>query len=540
MMVESEQVSLRRLRRHLGFFAMVSLFWAALSTWVGWHAVGPGFPDGFQSVGATFGSRPGHLTWPMMGTFEGFDRTWGYHWFGWPMMRSLAGFIVPWTSLGDGISLHLLRALAAVLVGEWLLSRQGSAGAAWIGFLTVLLNRGWFCSMAFLFRPETATALLLWMAALPLLGMGGGSSRLITWISAGSLVVLPVMHPLAWPAVFLLVVMGSLTIRNEEKSGRWLSKACLRWWLPALMGLAWFACYYLADPLRLAQLKDTLQTTTLIRSGLGDSERRLFLDPKNLFYSGPLLVVVGLSLLAIWRRAMPAVTWIRDGFGLSLAMVVLSLVYLLAAGHPNTGHATVMAPFLGYSAGRLFDLDWRSLLPGRIVRLALIGQVTLCSAPLLLTAASFVAHPPSSPRARAVTVLAEALASTKGRVIIPLSLWEAAGRVSDPDRARIRFATFPNWVPLARRFAYEKDLASSLAEGDMLVAETTSSELSDPANLLPWPRTERLRGGDGWRKVADFDPVVNTTLSIGSLHREEMLLGPMALLRYQATNRERP
>jgi len=540
MMVEFGKCSIRWWRSNLALFTIVSLLWTSLSCWVGWHAVGPGFPDGFQSVGTTFGNRPSHLAWPMVGTFEGFDQAWGYHWFGWPMLRSLAGAVAPWTALGDGILLHLLRAFAAVLVGCCLFSNQRSIGAAWIGFSTVLLNRGWFCSMAFLFRPETATALLLWLAALPLLYKRGSRSTFVDRVSAGSLVLLPLMHPLAWPSVFLLALMGSLTIRHEAKALNWFGKACLRWWLPVVVGFALFAGYYLAEPLRLAQLKDTLQTTALIRSGLGDSARRLFGDPKNIFYSGPVLLVVGLSALAVWRSAAARSSWIWDGFGLSMAMVLLSLVYLLAAGHPNTGHATVMASFLGYSAGRLFDLDWRSMASSQIVRFSLIGHATLCSIPLFLTAISFVAHAPASPRARAASVLSEALASTTGRVIIPLSLWEAAGRVSNQDLARIRFVTFPNWVPMSRRLAYERDLVSSLADGDMLVAETSPYESCDPANLLPWPRSERLRGGEGWHNLGDFDPVVNTTLSIGSLHREEMLLGPMALLRYQASSQDRP
>lgn len=521
--------------RHRVMRSLVCVLWMAVSLWVGWHAVGPGFPDGFQSVGSTFGGQAGHLTWPMMGGFEGFDHAWGYHWVGWPMLRSLMGFVLPWTALGDGIALHLLRALVAIWVGECLFRQLQSARAAWIGMLTVLLNRGWFCSMAFLYRPETMTALLLWMAALPLINRQEKCSKIMDWLSLVSLVLLPLMHPLAWPASLLLAIMGCLTLRRSAGTSPWIRRSCLRWWLPLLLGLGLFAAYYLSDPLRMAQFKDTLQTTSLFKSGIESTVWRLFLSPKNVFFSGPVLAILGLSLLAVRLAPGSMKVWMWDGLGISLAMVLLSLVYLLMVGHPNTGHATVMAPFLGYSAGRVFDLDWRSLTTRWLARLTMIGQVAVCAMPLLLTAISFLFHPPASPRSRAVAVLDLALASTSGRVIIPLSLWEAAGGVTREDRARIRFATFPNWVPIERRMAYEQDVLDSLMEGDVLIADGTPPEPSDPSNVLPWPRSAKLRGEGGWMKLGGFTSIMNITLSIGRLHREEMLLGPMSVLRYQAT-----
>jgi hypothetical protein len=516
--------------------AVLSTLWLTISSWVGWYAVGLGFPDGFQSVGATFDGGVGHLTWPMMGGFEGFDRAWGYHWVGWPMLRSLMGSIIPWSALGDGIALHSMRALLAIGVGGTLLRQLQSTKAAWVGFLTVLLNRGWFCSMAFLYRPENVTALLLWIAALPLIGKREYCSKFINIPSVLSLVLLPSMHPLAWPASILLAVVGSLTIRRSSGTSHWLRRSCLRWWLPLVFGFGFFAAYYMVDPLRMTQLKDTLQTTLLFKSGFEASARRLFLDPKNIFFSFPVLAVLGLALLAFRCGSSFWKEWAWDGLGLSLALVLLSLVYLFAAGHPNTGHAVVMAPFLGYSAGRIFSIDWRSVVVCRFARPALIGQVALCSMPLILTSSSFLFHPPESPRARANAVLARALASTSGRVMIPLSLWEAAGAVSVRDRERIQFVTFPNWVSIERRLAYERNVLGSLVEGDVLIADGTPPELSDPANVLPWPRSATLRGEGDWVKLDAFNAIVNTTISLGSIHRQEMLLGPMTLLRYQEAN----
>jgi hypothetical protein len=452
------------------------------------------------------------------------------------MLRSLLGSIIPWSALGDGIALHVMRALLAIGVGGILFTQLQSTKAACVGFLTVLLNRGWFCSMAFLYRPESITALLLWIAAQSLIGKHKYCSKFINGLSVLSLVLLPSMHPLAWPASILLAIVGSLNIRRSSGATHWIRGSFLRWWLPLLFGFGFFAVYYMADPLRMSQLKDTLQTTSLFKSGIEATAKRLFFDQKNIFFSIPVMAVLGLAVLALRRNLSIWKEWAWDGLGLSLALVFLSLVYLFAAGHPNTGHAAVMAPFLGYSAGRLFGMEWRSAVVCWFARLAMSGQVAVCSVPLILTFSSFLFHPPESPRARAIAVMDRALASTSGRVIIPISLWEAAGGVSVRDRERIRFVTFPNWVSIERRMAFERNVVGSLMVGDVLIVDGTPLDMSVPSSVFPWPRSTKLRGEGDWIKLEDFDAIVNTTISLGSIHREEMMLGPMTLLRYQESN----
>jgi hypothetical protein len=72
----------------------------------------------------------------------------------------------------------------------------------------------------------------------------------------------------------------------------------------------------------------------------------------------------------------------------------------------------------------------------------------------------------------------------------------------------------------------------------VLVVDGTPPEPSDPANILPWPRTDFLRavGETPWAEVEHYPVIVNSTLLLGSLRRDEMQLGPMQLFRYQSNH----
>jgi hypothetical protein len=281
----------------------------------------------------------------------------------------------------------------------------------------------------------------------------------------------------------------------------------------------------------------TIETTALFKSGLLATAQRLFLDPKNLFFSAPAAVVLIVGLFALRGSIGHAKSWSR-GLGLSFMLVLASFVYLFLAGHPNTGHAAVMAPFVGHAAGRLYAMEWRWRPLNFLIRPGFIGLAVVCSLPLLLVASAFFQRPPQSPRSMARIVLSRALADSSRQVIIPLALWEAAGELPVESRSRLRFATFPNWVTVDRRLRYETGVIRGLKDGDVLVVDGTPPEPSDPANILPWPRTDLLRaaGETPWVEVERFPAIVNSTLLLGSLHREEMQLGPMQLFRFQSNH----
>lgn len=506
----------------------IGILWLVLSMWVGWYAVSPGFPDGFQSTGAALGGAGG-FGWPFVGQFEGFDAQWGYHWFGWPLLRSWFLPIWSWSPLGDALALHGLRLLTAGLVARKVARMGGGRAAVLVAFGTVILQKGWFCSMAFLFRPETLAALTLWLAASPLLGANSGPLRVKVEnaFSILGVVVSPLIHPLAVAATGLITLFGIWnTVRREGAS--W-TRAIGRWGLPAAIGVALLAVYYGSSSVRLEQLMDTLATMSLVKKTPYQALFGLFADVKNLFLTWPcvlFLALIGWLALRTESRASA----LSVGVLLPIILVALCFLYLVAGGHPNTGHAAVMAPFMGWLAGILVELNRRAK-GFWLSRAVLVGQVAFCAVPLILATAAFMVEPPRSARAIAIQAMDKALTLTTGQVFIPLSLWEAAAVRSPEDRRRIRFTTFPNYAVLDRRTSYELQVMAGLQRGDVLVTDSLAGPQQDPLDVLPWTRSAVLRGLGGWEEMAALDAVNTATVRLGPLQRREPQIGSLTIFK---------
>lgn len=511
-----------------GMCVGMGLAWLALSMWVGWYAVSPGFPDGFQSTGAALGGAGG-FGWPFVGQFEGFDLQWGYHWFGWPLLRSWLLPLWSWSPMGDALALHGLRLLTAGLVA-WKVAQMGGGRAAVLVALgTVILQKGWFCSMAFLFRPETLAALTLWLAASPLLGANSCLRRVKveTAFSIIGLVVSPLIHPLAVAATGLIAVFGIWTAVRRE-SATWV-RAIGRWGLPSLIGVVLLAVYYGSSSIRMEQLLDTLATMSLVKKTPFQALFGLVADVKNLFLTWPCALFLALmGWLALRKESRASV--LAVGVLLPVTLLGLCFLYLVAGGHPNTGHAAVMAPFMGWLAGILVELT-RKASGAWLTRSMLVGQLAFCAVPLFLAASAFMVEPPRSARGVAVKAMDQALALTTGQVFIPLSLWEAAAVRSPDERRRIRFETFPNYAVLDRRADYERQVMVGLQRGDVLVTDSMAGPQPDPVNVLPWARSAVLQGQGGWEKLAEFGAVETATVRLGPVRRREMQIGNLMIFR---------
>lgn len=510
----------------------MGLAWLVLSMWVGWYAVSPGFPDGFQSTGAALGGAGG-LGWPLVGQFEGFDVQWGYHWFGWPLLRSWLLPLWSWSPIGDALALHGLRMLAAGLVARKVAQWGGGRCAVLVAFGTVILQKGWFCSMAFLYRPETLAALTLWLAFSPLAvaPSKNGRARAEELLSILGLVISPLIHPLAVAAAGLIAIFGIWTAVRRE--GATWARAIGRWGLPAAVGLGLLLAYYGSNSLRLEQLLDTLATMSLVKKTPLQALIGLAADVKNLFLTWPCVLLLALLGWLAFRKES-RVTLVGVGVMLPLSLLIVSFLYLIAGGHPNTGHAAVMAPFMGWLAGILVELT-RKAKGAWLTRAALVAQVAVCAVPLLLAAAAFMVEPPRSARKVAVEAMDKALALSSGQVFIPLSLWEAAAMRSPEERRRIRFTTFPNYSVPERRADYERQVMAGLRSGDVLVSDSLAGPQVDPLDVLPWPRSTLLQGRGAWEEVAVLGGVETTTVRLGSMRRREMQIGRLSILRRLAT-----
>ena len=100
----------------LWYLALLSAVVWLLVLWLVALYTGPVIVDGFQSIGAAASaSGPGELKWSMLGNYRDYDRTWGFHWFGWPLIRSLLLDLVPWSSVWDLLLVCIMLGAAAVL-----------------------------------------------------------------------------------------------------------------------------------------------------------------------------------------------------------------------------------------------------------------------------------------------------------------------------------------------------------------------------------------------------------------------------------------
>jgi len=496
--------------------------------WVGWYAVALEHPDGFQSIGASFDGNAGQLSWPFVGNFEGYEDRWGYHWFGWPMLRFWFAGLFPFSPLGDALFLHGVRALTAILVAQYVYRHYQSVGAALLACATILLQKGWFCSMAFLYRPETVAALLLWLAAEPVWTKN-------TWprwrkiVAILALFLCPMMHPLAVAAGGWVTVLGMAKGRvvSEESWFRLLA----RWLLPSLLGGLCLIWYYASNENTYVQLMTTVQTMQAVKMDTLSVLKNIFLAPNNVFYAWPVSALCVISIVGVWQKRVVG----HELFCLfaSSSFVGLGFAYLIAGGHPNVGHAALMTPFLGLWAAQVFVIDFDKVILKKLVRASSILMVLFCLLPLLLVATAYVQSPPQSPRDKAAEIVKSALAQTKGRVIIPLCLWEAALTQAPEVRSRIVFSTFPNYASVERRQAYENEVVETMRAGDLLLMVPMAKTLTHPNDITPWPRHEEYSNASRWDEVASYDSISNQTINLASIQRKELVLDQLKIFRYK-------
>lgn len=495
--------------------------------WIGWYATPLTHPDGFQSIGASFGGNVGHLSWPFVGNFEGYADRWGYHWFGWPMLRSWFAGMFSFSPLGDAFFLHGVRTLTGILVAQYVYRHYQSVGAALLACATILLQKGWFCSMAFLYRPETVSALLLWLAAEPL----WSKTAWPLWRKIVSMIALflcPMMHPLAVAASGWVAVLGIIKERVADR-GSWLLLS-FRWLLPSLLGVLCLIGYYASNESTYVQLMTTVQTMQLVKMDTLSVLQNMFLAANNVFYVWPVSALFVISVAAVWQKRIVG----HELFCLfaSSSFLGLGFAYLIAGGHPNVGHAALMTPFLGLWAAQVFVIEFDKVVIGKMVRMASVLMVLFCTLPLLLVVVAFVQAPPQSPRKKAMEILESALAQTKGRVVIPLSLWEAALMQNPEVRSRIRFATFPNYASVKRRNDYENEVVESIRDGDLLISVPMSEAAIQAHEIMPWPRHPKYEDELFWEEVSSHAPIYNATIKLGSFHKNDLVLDYLKVSRY--------
>ncbi|QUE50223.1 hypothetical protein KBB96_15265 [Luteolibacter ambystomatis] len=418
--------------------------------------------DGFQSIGAAAGSHgPGSLRWPLVGSFMGYDRTWGFHWFGWPWLRS---WLIPVVSWSPGADVSLLWGLwiltatrVAVLVGK----AEGKVTGMAAGFFT-LAAPGILTALQS-YRPEIPTACALVLLA----GCWWQDTKRTLVCRSLLLLILPTLHPLG------LVVPGAwcagVAVLEWCRNGL---MAAVRRTLPPVLALAGgvllFVAWYGLQPDAWAQFKLNLASQRMLVDGMGAGYLTLFRWGLSGRGAIPLLVLLvpafayGICLLL--RAVRNPKDTSNDILLLPALAIVISFALNVVGRNPNPLHFVGVLPFavwLVCAGGRKITMlrSGKLLIPVMAVACGLMAVYPAKQAWLLLRSGG------ESYRNGLAKTL-DRLPPSR-RVLIPVCLWEAALR---PGQGRdFRFSTFPNILPRRERSEYEQMVMADTAPGDLLV-----------------------------------------------------------------------
>ena len=427
--------------------------------------------DGFQSLGAAAQSRfPGDLRWDGLGGFMGYDRTWGFHWFGWPLAYSFLSSLCGWFSLQATIVVTALWFCSALLVRRlWTLDspdRVRFYGS--IVLMMALLMQPLFLVAAQSFRPEIATAclLLLWAhdCTVP--------NRVGTFLRRRVLLaILPSFHPLGFVVPLAWMIWQGFSCYRKR---RIISRNDCMDLLVLLAGLALFSCWYLrADMAAGRQLVSNIQQQAVLTRAMDLSYDALL---SKGFLTMPMKLAWPWLLLATLYACYAIVKKNTDTIAarvnqLSAIAWYSALAFLIVTKNPNPLHLVAVLPFaLMLSATAVSDSY--SYLQRNYLRFSLLLLLCacLCITSLMMAKRLYLLTSLGySYRAELRSLYMEQAQKTAGTIYIPVSLWEVA--CEQRNNFNYRFSTFPNILVTEQRIASEQRVFAEAIAGDLCIID---------------------------------------------------------------------
>ncbi|WP_338289246.1 hypothetical protein [Luteolibacter sp. LG18] len=437
------------------------MIWALATFWLLDRTACP-IVDGFQSLGAAVQpGHPGQLSWPFVGSFMGYDRAWGFHWFGWPWLRSILGMAFPWSSCGDTLLLTAVWAITAIWTGDFARKVFAWRGAGLWTTVTLLLQPLFLVSVQS-YRPEIPTALVLWLISLA----WGARERWKVAFRFAGLVILPLFHPLGVvvPGLWLVVdIFRCRTWRDRYRSAFRMDSVAM------LIGLALFAGWYvggLAGEQFLANISAQRALTQAMNAGYGALFHFGFSSNAAKLALSFGIVATWEAIRIVWKATMGGDAYVRLGPALAW---LGALAFSIVSKNPNPLHLLAVFPFMAWLvAGAINDLIERS---GNSIRLGVIATAWILSASLCLTAVKRTVLVLSQGGAGYRATLQEILNSVPqaDRIYLPVCFWEAA--VESGRWGSYRFSTFPNILSKAMRKDYEELVFRDSRAGDIFILD---------------------------------------------------------------------
>jgi hypothetical protein len=430
--------------------------------------------DCFQNAGAFAGGSANDIGWKMMGDWRGYDRSWGFHWYGPVYLRALVAQSLPFHPLTE-VTLAALAWLCACLL-LWSVNRLFQLPT----LLILLAIFGAACNSTVMiangfYRPEAYVALF---AVLLLPELWNGKKRLRSIFTAGILFLLPQMHPTGF--IIGAAYLGSIFVYNlvEHKRGlvilgRWQEfYRCLFFYCS---GIACFFSYYFFQPDAWQQLRENIS-----------AQRQLPLEWYNIFYRGFRgmrgMLEGGFLTLAAFNALLWVFIFVRQIFvssvsnlpaGIIYAALVISAFWLYAIGAKvlNPCHLLPIVPLsallLAWQVSIVSERFWKIAVYGLFTFLMLSQSVFLTWRFATAAQGGFKAFRDQH-RAFVLSLPADR------QLFLPVSLWEAA--YIERGYTNCYLATFPNLANRAWRNEYEEFSFSKVKAGDLLVLDCDDQE----------------------------------------------------------------
>jgi hypothetical protein len=476
------------------------------------HQTGSVIVDGFQSLGAISNSKvPGSLHWPLVGSFMGYDHTWGFHWVGWPMLRSLLLPFVPWHPLIEITLLCLLWAVTAWIVMRTVDRLYAPTVKLWTGLLTIAAPG--FLVAAQSYRPEIVTALFLVIA---LQHWHASEAKQKAW-RVIALFLLPIIHPsglvvpvawISWDALWICRGHGFIKAVHELIRKSW----------PLCLGAVALVSWFAFQPEAWAQFQLNVKSQRLLVEGMGTGWSTLFrwgLGSKGALPLIALMVgaLVSSLLLVVPFLKKKCVDPCNTPLWYAAVGLGIALLFNVAAKNPNSLHLVAVLPLavLLYVEG--IHRMARSFAPIAIPWAMVATLIVFLVHPLKFTY-KLTQNNGQSYRGELAKSMQQLPRARK--VFIPVAFWEAALQQPQDNNTEYQFSTFPNILERSQRMRYENEVVATLQQGDLLVWDP----LQESGGIFNFVKITALRhviynpnDESQWERLPDIDVPVSYSRS---------------------------
>jgi hypothetical protein len=400
-----------------------------------------------------------------LGSFMGYDQTWGFHWPGWPLIRSVLLPLISWHPYVEFLILCSFWLVASWLLSDLVKKTSHAVLSRWV-FVLSLMAPGYLVSLQS-YRPEIITGFALVVC----LWSWHSSKTFAKVLKFLTLLLLPLLHPVGFVLPVIWIVSEFLLLCRHI--GVFSSfKKSLGPGLCFSVGVFCFFAWYARDSVTWMQFQTNLKTQRLLTQGMGSGYWDVLRWGYGFKGALPLILILGGGVLGS-AFALHQDLRRKPGQGEISAVSMAALAFLSALAfnlitkNPNTNHLLAVTPFAVW----LYAIAANAMLQHHFLRLrgyALATTLLVCNVLVIKNSCLLWKKGGVSYRGTLHNALSQLPKESK--VLIPVVFWEAAILLGkEKHERRYAFSTFPNIMTQADREQYEQMVLDELEPGDLLI-----------------------------------------------------------------------